>query len=520
MREILIPMLIAGSGIGGGTRAETAMLTQDVLDMFKYAESKVIWNDRTQSVVGWVCTWEPEWCPGWKAYDFSQMEDYVPSKFFDMVVRKGAAASPSTGPAHDHTLKTQEGHYLLLEAKNKRFLSRTQMNTAPFDLSAFPEYCFGMWYLMYGRHTFSLNVYIHMPEMRNGKDIIFKASGQASDRNTQWRYFQQTIKRPKRWPDGKMTYFSLDAIRGLSYVSDIGIDDISIRPGACPETLPPHATRPPITRPTTTTTTRRSTVKTTRMTAVFHPMDDREWNPFIDFDISTCQIETNGKTIDEQYISNLHVCCGNAIKPRKGGSKCCDGMQYFPRKQSCCNDEILNKAEYKCCGGVKTRLEPNKLCCGGQTVPKSANQGCCNDETFFNTGTHGCCINKLFNRDTHYCCGGELIALDDTNSKCCGKGWKGTKYIAGRDNCCNGNVYAVSKFGCCGEKFVFQKSFELCNTTIPDDPIVKLRDSVRWKKPHTKLSEHLFVYRRKRSAMLESMSHQDVMELYKQYTEI
>ena len=58
-----------------------------------------------------------------------------------------------------------------------------------------------------------------MPEMRNGKDIIFKASGQASDRNTQWRYFQQTIKRPKRWPDGQMTYFSLDAIRGLSYVS-------------------------------------------------------------------------------------------------------------------------------------------------------------------------------------------------------------------------------------------------------------------------------------------------------------
>ena len=75
-------------------------------------------------------------------------------QYFDYVVRQGPSASPATGPAHDHTLKTAEGHYLLLEASKKRFLSRAEIMSPPLDIAPYPEYCFSLWYLMFGRHTF------------------------------------------------------------------------------------------------------------------------------------------------------------------------------------------------------------------------------------------------------------------------------------------------------------------------------------------------------------------------------
>ena len=49
----------------------------------------------------------------------------------------------------------------------------------PFDISPFPEYCFSMWYLMFGRHTFRKKfdkTYIDFGASNNERDenILFR----------------------------------------------------------------------------------------------------------------------------------------------------------------------------------------------------------------------------------------------------------------------------------------------------------------------------------------------------------
>jgi len=481
----------------------------------KTAESRLFYNEASQSIVGFECTWEDGWCDGWQNVDFSSQPNYVPSKYFDYVVRQGPSASPATGPAHDHTLKTAEGHYLLLEASKKRFLSRAEIMSPPFDISPFPEYCFSMWYLMFGRHTFSLHAYISIPSTRSEREMILKESGSASQTAHHWLYHQVTINRPPNW-DGRMVNITIAGVRGLSYQADIGIDDIKFVPGKCPSSPPPDATVPATT--TIATTTRATGTTTTTTTTIMNPMITREYNPFYQLKVEKCEVkDIKGQIIFESYISNTHMCCGDAIKSRLNGSKCCNGQQYFARKQDCCNDEIILLSEHVCCGGKKVITEAGKVCCGGETRAITPGEGCCGGNEFFNKESQGCCIDQVYDKNTQYCCGGSLIDLTDERALCCGKGWKGNKYYRGRESCCNGNLYSTVLYGCCGEQYVYDKKWESCNSTVADDPRVSKKQGFGWKRPSHKAGQYMFLYRRKRrNADIKGLSHPEAMAIYRE----
>ena len=49
----------------------------------KTAESRLFYNEASQSIVGFECTWEDGWCDGWQNVDFSSQPNYVPSKVFE-----------------------------------------------------------------------------------------------------------------------------------------------------------------------------------------------------------------------------------------------------------------------------------------------------------------------------------------------------------------------------------------------------------------------------------------------------
>ena len=132
---------------------------------------------------------------------------------------------------------------------------------------------------------------------------------------------------------------------------------------------------------------------------------------------------------------------------RLNGSKCCAGVQYFARKQDCCEGEVIDKAEFSCCGGKvgrtrknnrlksafqKTPVEPDKICCNGEIRQKEASLSCCDDKEFFDKGSQGCCIDKLYSKASSFCCGGSVLEKNDDTQKCCGSGWKGEKYSPGR----------------------------------------------------------------------------------------
>ena len=264
---------------------------------------------------------------------------------------------------------------------------------------------------MYGGHVFSVHVTLASLSGPSTRQMIFKRSGSASKTATHWLYAQVNIKAPPHLKSGRISNITIEGIRGISYDADIAFDDISFGPGKCPEFMPRDATPPPPTIQTTTAPLPKTTRQTTSSTTS-NPMQTREWNPFYQMRMERCEItSTSGQTQVENYIINSYVCCGNKISSRKNGSKCCDGIQYFARKQACCGGEVIRKSEFDCCNGVKIEKDQNQLCCAGEYRPFDDELGCCNDKTFFNRTKNGCCSNTLYDRQTHYCCGGTYNGL-------------------------------------------------------------------------------------------------------------
>ena len=96
---------------------------------------------------------------------------------------------------------------------------------------------------MFGRHTFSLNVHISIPNTRSDREMVFKASGSVSKTGQDWLFMQQTIKRPSDWapsegPGPHYVNIMVKGVRGLSYQSDIALDDLKFVPGPCPDKPP------------------------------------------------------------------------------------------------------------------------------------------------------------------------------------------------------------------------------------------------------------------------------------------
>ena len=92
------------------------------------------------------------------------------------------------------------------------------------------------------------------------------------------------------------------------------------------------------------------------------------------------------------------------------GGKCCEGQQYFNRKQACCNGQVINKLKYSCCNDQITELAPGNFCCGDKTYPTAdKTKRCCGGKTIFNPVEDGCCGDQVFSRITHYCCGCTLF---------------------------------------------------------------------------------------------------------------
>jgi len=485
-------------------------------------QSALIKNPGTNTIVGFECNWDgPEnWCAGWQNADYSQADNYDPKEHFPWVVRRGSSLSPATGPSFDHTVGDSTGQYLALIGRDKKFLSRAEITSPRLDLSVFEEYCFSMWYHMFGRHTFSLNVHISIPNTRSDREMVFKASGSVSKTGQDWLFMQQTIKRPSDWspsegPGPHYVNIIVKGVRGLSYQSDIALDDLKFVPGPCPD-------KPPVVRTTPAPTTASSTAaKTTKApTTKFNPMNTREYQPFYTPKLENCDVITmSGAQVTERYYVQTHVCCGGKISSRMAGGKCCEGKQYFNRKQACCAGQVINKLKYSCCNDEITELAPGNFCCGDKTYPSAdKTKRCCGGTTIFSPVEDGCCGNQVFSRVTHYCCGDEVLSKSDPNTQCCGEGVRGQSYKpGGRTSCCFGNTYNNIEYGCCGQKYVFHKLYEMClnpecvGDTCPEmaeDQELTVKKKHSWRKTAHRASKYLFSYKSRKRRDTESMKNE------------
>ena len=75
-------------------------------------KSTLFYDAPSDSLVGFWCNLEDEWCDGWLNGPLSKSSNVNETEF---ILFSGPTATPETGPLYDHTFKNETGHYLLLE---------------------------------------------------------------------------------------------------------------------------------------------------------------------------------------------------------------------------------------------------------------------------------------------------------------------------------------------------------------------------------------------------------------------
>ncbi|XP_064652551.1 uncharacterized protein LOC135503121 isoform X2 [Lineus longissimus] len=130
-----------------------------------------------------------------------------------------------TGPYSDNTTPKGMGYYLYLEAsyntrKEAKFRSPVVRMSQP--------HCLRFHYHMYGKEMGTLGVYILDPSAPNMPLANWFLQG---NQKNKWRYAQLTI--PASGPSRRQIVF--DGTIGRNLHSDIAVDDILVRKGACPQ---------------------------------------------------------------------------------------------------------------------------------------------------------------------------------------------------------------------------------------------------------------------------------------------
>ncbi|XP_071138950.1 uncharacterized protein [Mytilus edulis] len=130
----------------------------------------------------------------------------------DWRIHSGPTATDKTGPDSDHTLGSEQGHYLYIEASDMNYQNFVRLLS---DDIAWPQRtCLTFWYHMYGHFIASLSVYL--------KD---------SDGNLQ-KLWSQSENHGNNWLPAKINLpdtsgqIVIEGYRGADIHGDIAIDDI------------------------------------------------------------------------------------------------------------------------------------------------------------------------------------------------------------------------------------------------------------------------------------------------------
>ncbi|XP_077978860.1 MAM and LDL-receptor class A domain-containing protein 1-like [Glandiceps talaboti] len=145
-----------------------------------------------------------------------------PANDLDWLRNKGDTATDYSGPSFDHTLGTDQGYYVYIEATNQDAGDKARLISALVP-SRGDGYCLQFWYHMFGSSVGELNVYIRED---NGQEVmIWRRMGSQAN---EWRYAQRELQPSRNYE------IIFEAVRATHYRSDISLDDISVTPGLCP----------------------------------------------------------------------------------------------------------------------------------------------------------------------------------------------------------------------------------------------------------------------------------------------
>nr|CAB3263601.1 MAM and LDL-receptor class A domain-containing protein 1-like [Phallusia mammillata] len=145
---------------------------------------------------------------------------------FDWMRNNGTTPSSDTGPSRDHTLGSDNGHYMFIEASRPRQPGDKARLVSPL-MEPTTGQCLEFYYHMFGVGAGELQVHMQHAGART-RTQVWADIGNHGD---QWKRAKTTISSDLPFQ------IVFEGIRGTDYHSDIAFDDVIIKPGACPKPM-------------------------------------------------------------------------------------------------------------------------------------------------------------------------------------------------------------------------------------------------------------------------------------------
>ncbi|XP_069770768.1 MAM and LDL-receptor class A domain-containing protein 1 [Narcine bancroftii] len=185
------------------------------IDINKKCDFREDCSDKTDelSCVRKICNFSNDNLCGWQ----QQVEPSAMENVFQWFTGQGSDIHPGEvgeRPSTDHTTGTKEGWYLYADSSNGKFGHSADIFTPEISLTG-PKCKLVFWYHMYGVTIGSLQVFIRSA---NTTQLLWSLSGSQGNR---WRRGEIFL--------GVQSHFQvfLRTKRGVSYMGDIAVDDIS-----------------------------------------------------------------------------------------------------------------------------------------------------------------------------------------------------------------------------------------------------------------------------------------------------
>ena len=147
---------------------------------------------------------------------------YEPTGQFNWTRISPAAAQQTVHPSMDHTTQTNEGYYMLADARTRQVNQRALLSTPVHPLTT--GSCLHFWYYQHGQsQQMKLNVYLS-----THPSVLWSHNSGLDNR---WLYAEVNVRNPSQsWQaifEGEVLQANADA--------SIALDDISITRGLCPK---------------------------------------------------------------------------------------------------------------------------------------------------------------------------------------------------------------------------------------------------------------------------------------------
>lgn len=138
---------------------------------------------------------------------------------FNWTLGQGPTSSEETGPETDHTKLDDTGHYAFIEASAPAEVQdMAVLRSPPVNLFYANQYCLSLWFHIYGSGVGVLAIVVK-------EEILWSMRTEVA----QWTQVQINIPRKK-----SSINIQIIGVRGGNYKSDIAVDDIEFKKGACP----------------------------------------------------------------------------------------------------------------------------------------------------------------------------------------------------------------------------------------------------------------------------------------------